>query len=375
MIDYVEIRNSARVTIGIIDTAKSIIWDAQYYGIGAFEIYVPATAETRELLKIGYYVTRENERNVGIIERISIDYTSTDGQMITASGSFAKSLLSRRLIYNLSGNTIYPVTSSGNVETAMRARVAENIINSADSARNIDFLELGAAAGINKRIVDADGNYTVKQTSYANLQEYTDTVLQEFALGAFVGLDRETLKLQYNVFSGVDRSATNPDGNAPIIFSQEFDNLLSSAYDYDTATEKNTVLIGGEGEGTARFCVLLADAAQTGLNRREVFLNASGQSRKYSDENGAEQEYTNTEYTALLKSLGEQTRATLKPIETFSGEIDLTNSGLQFGADYQLGDIITIQDNFLGILLNVRILQVLESQDDSGNRINISFGG
>ena len=104
-------------------------------------------------------------------------------------------------------------------------------------------------------------------------------------------------------------------------------------------------------------------------------MNASGQSRKYSDENGDEQEYTSAEYTALLKSLGEQTRASLKPVETFSGEIDLTNSGLQFGVDYQLGDIITIQDNFLGILLNVRILQVLESQDDSGNRINISFGG
>lgn len=47
MIDYVEVRNgTSRKLIGIIDTAKSVIWETVYYGVGTFEIYVEATEKT-----------------------------------------------------------------------------------------------------------------------------------------------------------------------------------------------------------------------------------------------------------------------------------------------------------------------------------------
>ena len=38
MISYVEILNTERELIGIIDTAKSIIWHSVYFGVGDFEI-------------------------------------------------------------------------------------------------------------------------------------------------------------------------------------------------------------------------------------------------------------------------------------------------------------------------------------------------
>lgn len=375
MIEYVEIRNADRETIGIIDAAKSIIWTAKYYGVGDFEIYTQATPEAVEMLKIGNYVTRPDDRNIGIIETLTVNFNAQDGYMITAAGSFAKSILARRLIYNLSGNTVYPVVISGNVETAIRGLVTRSIISATDAARNVSFIELGAAAGIAKTIVDANGAATQKQTSYGNLQEYTDEVLQEYELGAYMGIDRETLKLQYHVFAGADRSGENTEGNTPIVFSQEFDSLLASDYTYDTALLKNTALIGGEGEGTARFYTMLIKSNVSGMERREVFIDGSDQPRKYEDGSGEEQEYTVAEYTKLLQSKARQELVNYIIVETFAGEVDITNSGLVYGQSFNVGDLVTIQDNKISKYATTRIISVTEVQDDNGYQISVEFGG
>ena len=375
MIDFVEIRNADRETIGIIDAAKSIIWTAKYYGVGDFEIYTQATNEAIAMLKIGNYVTRPDDRNVGIIESISVNFNAQDGYMITAAGSFAKSILARRLIYNLSGNTIYPVVISGNVETAVRGLVSRSIISATDAARNVSFIELGAAAGIAKTIVDANGAATQKQTSYGNLQAYTDEVLQEYALGAYIGIDRKTLKLQYIVFAGADRSGENTEGNTPIVFSQEFDSLLSSDYTYDTTALKNTALIGGEGEGTARFFSMLTPSGASGIDRREVFIDGTDQAKKYETESGEEAEYTDAEYTKLLQSKARQELTNYIIVETFAGEVDITNSGLAYGVDFNVGDLVTVQDNKISKYATTRIITVTEVQDENGYQISVEFGG
>lgn len=379
MIEYVEIRNSERILIGIIDTAQSVIWKSEYYGTGAFEIYVSATQKNIEFLKVGYYVTRPNDVNIGVIEDLNITYDAQSGRMITATGRFAKSLLDRRLIYKLNSSgitgkvSILPTISRGLVETAMRQLVLDNIISSDQPARNVPFIALGNLKGIAKKIVDENGDATQKQTSFGNLLEYTDETLQEYGLGAFMSLDVSNFKLLYNVFEGKDRTWGNGFDNLPLIFSQDFDNLLSSNYQYQTNALKNTALIGGEGEGTDRFCAMVGVNA-SGLNRREMWVDASGQSKKYNDASGTEQTYTDEEYTALLKSAGQQEILLRKIVQTFDGEIDLTNSGLVFGSDYWIGDLVTIQDVDLGIYMNTRILTATEVQDESGYKIDITYG-
>ena len=59
MIEYVEIRSAeTRELLGIVDTAKSIIWHRMYYGIGDFEVYAPCSSKNVVLLVEGNYVTR-----------------------------------------------------------------------------------------------------------------------------------------------------------------------------------------------------------------------------------------------------------------------------------------------------------------------------
>ena len=368
-IDYVEIRNISTQLLGIVDTAQSIIWHSVYFGVGDFEIYMQATRESIALLQAGNLVTRPDDLEVGIIEKINIANDPQSGRMITATGRFAKCLLERRLIYNLSGNVNTPTILRGNVETEVRRVVTENAIACPfDSNRNIPQLALGDIAGLPQRIVDAYGYATQKQVSFQNLLTYTDGLLQEYGLGSTVILDEDAGLLRYIVYAGIDRSWDNESGNDPIIFSKDFDNFTSSTYEHDTAAEKNAALVGGSGEGVERFYSIVA-GEQTGLHRRELWVDASSLNRTYKDENDEEKTYSDDEYRAMLNATAQQTLNANNATEVFDVAIDIQNSRWEYNRDFALGDIVTTQDDDLGKYINVRLREVLEVQDENGYSI------
>ena len=375
MIDLVEIRDANRVVIGIIDTANSIIWHQVYYGVGDFEIYAQATKQNIALLKVGNYVTRYNNDEVGVIEQINFDFSVQDGYMITASGRFAKSLLDRRIIYKLSGTVNTPTILRGNVEIAVRQTVLDNAINCTfDSRRNIPILGLAALKGYTSIIVDESGNPAEKQVSYQNLMEYTDSVLREYGMSALIIYNDSNKKLLYSVNKGVDRSADNTDGNEPVVFSIEYDNLNSSSYSYDEKSLKNAALIGGAGQGLERFYTLLTES-KTGLQLREMFVNASSINRTYNEsEESEERQYTNAEYRAMLNQEGQRKLKTQIIQETFDGDVNVTFGNNIYGEDYFLGDIVTVQDNYIQKYINTRITEVTEVQDENGYAVNVVFG-
>lgn len=371
-IEYVEVRNTDFNIIGIIDNASSIIWHSVYYGVGDFEIYIKVTQRILDMLQIGYYITRSNDIEVGIIESINVSDNVQDGKMIVATGRFAKSILDRRHIYKLSGTVNTPTILRGNVEKSIRQTVSDNAISCTDTRRNISMLELGALANIGKIIVDDSGAAAQKQVSYQNLLSYTDRVLKEYEMASIVVLDTERAKLQYLVYEGADRSVTNGEGNAPIIFSKEFDNLTDSAYTYDTTAEKNTALIGGAGEDINRFYVLLA-GGETGLDRRETWIDASTVNREYDNESGEKATYSDSVYAEMLKTEAMQGMEEMKTVESFSGTIDITNGNYLYNRDFALGDVVTVQDNDIGKYVNVRILEVTEVQGENGYTIEAKY--
>lgn len=371
MIEYVEIRGQDTNVIGIIDTAQSVIWHSVYFGVGDFEVYAPATPDILNLLLTGAFVTRPDNNEVGIIENINISNDIENGAMIAASGRFVKSILDRRLIYKLSGHTNTPTILRGNVENAVREVVKNNAISCEfDRNRNIELLILGEVANIPLKIVDTNGNTAQKQVSYENLLSYTDGVLEEYGIAATCILERG--KFKYTIYRGADRSKDNTDGNIPIVFSQEFDNLTESEYTHDTTQLKNVALIGGAGEGGARFYSLIENGEKD-LNRREVWIDASSISRTYQDENEEEQTYPDGEYKTMIDAKGKQDIAAFVVVESFDGIIDITNGNYVYGRDFFLGDIVTVQDNKINKYVNTRILEVTEVQDNSGYSVDVKY--
>lgn len=370
MIEYVEARNSELEVIGILDTAQSVIWHSVYYGVGDFQIFI-SLHDALSVLDAVRYITRPDNDEVGIIESILIADDIESGKMITFKGRFAKSILDRRLIYNLSGKSNNATILRGNVEENVRSLVNDNAI----ASRSLGVLELGEVAGISKRIVNASGYASKKQVSFKNLLDYTESVLKEYGMAATVKLSEN--KLKYIVYESADRSADNTDGNQPIVFSKEYDNLLSSEYSHDTTQEKNVALIAGEGEGIDRFCVLLG--SQSGLERKEVFVDAASIGKKYTekdaDGNDIEKSYSDAEYAEMLEAHGQQTLSAMNVSEDWDGVIDITNGNWKYGVDVFLGDIVTMQDNDIGVYKNVRLAEVTEYQDRDGYAVEAVYKG
>lgn len=374
MIDYLKILDTTRTTIGIIDTAHSIIWHSVYFGVGDFEIFTRADEKSINLLRIGYYVARTDTNEFGIIENLHVGFDLQNGYMITATGRFAKSILDRRLIYKLSGNTNTATILSGKVEVAARQLVLDNAINcSFNSRRNIPNLVLGQLKGFDAIIVDENGNPAQKQTSYQNLLDYTDKLLKEYGFAAKVHINESNKNLLYTVWTGTNRSVGNSGGYDPIILSTDYDNLNSSDYLYDETPLKNSVLIGGAGEGLERFYSLIK-GSKSGLQLREFFLDAASVNKTYKDGQDQEHEYTPSEYTALLNQQGMQALNNQTAIETFTGEINVSFGVYQFNRDYFLGDVVTIQDNKINKYVNDRITEATEVQDENGYSVSVVFG-
>jgi hypothetical protein len=371
MIDYIEVRDFYGQLRGIIDTAESIIWHSVYFGVGDFEVVVDANTPMYRNFFPSMLITRPDNDEVGIIERVEKSRNAEGKTTVVLSGRFYKSMLANRLIYNLKGWKNHATILRGNVETAVREVVKNNAIQCPfNTLRNIPLLGLGELARTNKTIVDSNGSAAQKQVSYENLLEYTDAVLEEYGLGAKVTYSAGSFF--YAVYEGADRTIGNAAGVPSVVFSPEYDNLTESSYITDESTLKNIALVGGEGEGLERKYTEAGGYA-SGISRKEIWVDASSIARKYTDEDGTEKEYSDLEYITMLRSAGMQTISEHKTTKEASGTLDLTNGTYRYGRDFWLGDMVTLQDNALGIQMDIRICEILESQDESGYTISAVY--
>lgn len=176
------------------------------------------------------------------------------------------------------------------------------------------------------------------------------------------------------MYQGAERFVNNRAGNKPLIFGNQFDNLTSSSFSKDNSELRTTAIIGGEGEGADRFVARTNDNV-TGFDRRELFVDSSSISKTVKDETTEDETVLpDSEYEALLIQEGRAKITENKVVEGFSCEVDLTNSKLKYLADYNIGDLVTIEDTHLKQLHNARILKITEVQDENGYAISAEFG-
>lgn len=375
MIEFLEIRDTTRKLIGVIDTASSIIWQTEYYGAGRLEIYCAFNEQTKALLQRGYYVTRRGEKQAGIIESVRYTDNAETGLMIIASGRMLKSILDRRVVYNydIAWHRITPVRISGYLAPQIQKVVREHAGTDASPYRKMGVV-IGSDGGITKRITSdtEQGEESSRQSSYKNLLTWTDAVLQEYECGALMRIDQDSLDMIYDLYEGTDRSVGNTAGNVPLIFSQDFENLLTVDYNIDETFYKNFAVIGGEGQGLERFFTLYRPDNSTGLARREVFVDASSINRKYMD-GDEEKTYTTVQYQTMLEGQAQTELKELITTEVFDGEINVTHSAYKYGTDFGLGDLVTVQDNRLELYRTVRILRATEVQDAEGYLLTFEY--
>lgn len=326
--------------VGIVESPTSAIWAPSYQDTGDFELYFPATSEMLALISDDCCITREDRPETMLVEHVEIKTSAEDGDYIIVSGRGASCLLERRIIWE-------QTTINGRVDAGIYRLIDENAINPADPARVLP---------LTMDMPDVAAETIRSQYTGNNLLETVKELCKAHGLGFRVVGDTssELLVLRFELFKGTDRSE-GQSVNSPVIFSEEYENLLSSSYVLDTKAHKNFAVVAGEGEGKARKRATFGNAS--GRNRREVYVDA----RDASTNDG---EISEADYLAQLSARGAEEVAKSGLIETFDGEIDTSNTFV-LGVDYTLGDIVTTENKY-GIRKNSRVAAIMESWDDEG---------
>ena len=335
----IRIYNNTLLLQGVVENQTSFLWTRRYDTVGEFEIHVPITDYTVKLFKRGNLVTYSGAGEAGVIEDLQYSEDS-DLNEITAKGRFLPCYMDYRVItgtYNFTGKT----------EVAMRniySRVAA-----------IPLVQLGTLK-----------NYTETvdfQSTYKNLLSYEEKLASSAGYGFRFIPDFTAKTITFDIYKGVNRSKSQTD-RAYVEFSENFDNINSAVYYENDQLLKNVAYIGGEGEGSQRTFVTIGDTSLTGLNRREVFIDA----RDIQSE-----DLTTAEYKAALRERGKERLKEWVLAQTFECST-MASTNFVYKKDYDVGDIVTIKKYKWGVSADLRLSEITEVYEQGTMTVIPVFG-
>ena len=343
--------------IHLVDAYKSMIWTERFNQAGDFEIYTELSGETLKYVTKDSYLSIKDSDRTMIVSDISITSDRETGNFIKITGNSLESILSRRIIWGMKSlNT--------NLQNGIKTLLNECIISPSDSKRKIPNFLFQDSSDSKLKDIKIEKQYT-GDNLYSIIVDLCATNDIGFKL-----LLNNSNQFVFSLYSGVDRSYENTT-NPYVIFSPSFENLVNSNY-YDTNADLKTVaLIGGEDEGDKRKYVTYSASSETGINRRELFVDARDIQSEYYDENNEEHVMTDAEYKAALTERGKEKMVDYKAVTAFEGEVDYLNSFI-YKKDYYLGDIVQIENEY-GLGGKARITEVVTAHDEGGYSVYPTF--
>ena len=363
-----------RELVGIIDTAKSIQWLERYYEVGKFEVYIEVSQSVLEIVNQSYFIAREDSSYIGVIEFIENEDDVENGNYLIIQGRMSESLIGRRIIRNIS---YFSNTSLFNICNSL---LQLNILNPVLQAN--ETVSPRKMSCLNTTVI----NKLINNSIVSEIQASFENNLLEFLVdllkvnGASIRLElTENGTFDVVVYEGIDRSY-NQEANAYVVFSKDFDNLISSNYVFNSQGETNALYVGGEDNENAeegryidKYELPVGSGVISDIDRIESFVNASDLKQSWEEEqaNGTKVQHslTTDEYRKLLVARGKN--SVVMPSEELIANVDITT--YVYNVDYFLGDIVTIENATLGAYVNKRLIGMDIIDDENGHALEPTF--
>lgn len=345
---------------GIVEKISSLIWTRRYWTCGEFKLLVPFTEDHARMLVKNNIILKRGDEEAAEIRYVHITKNSQGLEEIEVQGKFLLSWIGKRIITN-------QIITNDTTQNILYAIVRQTC-TAAGTSRNIPDFTIATD--------DSDtgsGNIDYTSEKYINAQLAAETAAKAAKLGMRVKTSPKTGLHVFSVYEGRDLTEGNAAGNAPCIFSQEFDNIVEQEYTNSIENLKSTAYVGGEEkEGVARK-VATVGGSTTGLDRDEVFINATDIVQEYENESQQTVTLTDAQYLALLSARGVEELEQYAETLAFGSKIN-TNANLKYREDYDLGDRVTCINKRWGVRIDVRITEIAETYETRGEEIDITFG-
>lgn len=324
-----------------IDAIESVMWTKRWHKQGEFQIVVNQHMENVDELLEGRIINNGPDKT-GVIAHIE-ETTSESGKgsdQLLIRGYDLKGLIAKRFTIPPIGQAYDAQTT--NAETLMKRFVNNNAISTTPE-RIIPNLSI--APNLNR------GSSFFYQTRFKNLAEELEKLSVSSGLGWDVLFNGNSYI--FDVLEGKDLTSIQ-NINPPVIFSAEFDNVKSQKVIESALDYKNAAIVAGQGEGAEREVVFIGKA--TGLARNEVYIDAR-----------------DIEEGGNLLDRGEQKLAEYARVESFETSV-LTYGPFVYGQDWNLGDIVTVQNAKKTRTAHLRVTEVSEVIEKDGYQLDAIFG-
>ena len=359
--------------LGVVDEMASLIWTIKYFSVGEVKLLAPLTENNRELLQTGNILVKHDEyldfvdssenvwRRGAEITYVRYAKDAEGQEQIEARGSMVSSWLNQRVITP-------QIQLSGTCQQIVNKLISKNIGSEAAYSRRFPQLDIIAQETISGSTVDYS-NEALKA-----LGDEVRDVCQNGKLGYDILICEKTKRYGFYLYQGKNLTSGNADGNAPDVFSRDFDNVNEQEYEDDTSNIKNYAYVRGAADSqNVQEVVTVDEASATGLSLKEVLVDASDISRTAEDSSGQQTDIPVATYRLMLQNRGLTELGNMIENYTFNSSINIM-SNLRYKEDFDLGDRVTCIEKRWGITINSRITEITQTFESGKTLIEATFG-
>ena len=330
--------------LGEVDNYLSFSYTRKYYTYGEFQLVTNIKIQNTDKLNVGNLLMVGNDnKKVGIIRHKEIKINEAGEEIVTVKGYSLAHLLTQRITIPPTGSAQDKI--EGNAETVMKHLVKRNCLD----IPGMKFPNFFISPNLNR------GGQIKWSSRYKNLAEELEKISRITEIGFTIYPDFKTRNYTFDVYNGRDFSASQ-NINPPVIFSSKFDNVESQEYMDSLLDFGNYAIVAGQGEGVNREILMMGDEGSSGFDKSVIFVDAR-------DEEGSSD----------LPARGAAKLKEQERIISFGAEV-LPTGPFQYQKDWDLGDIVTVQNKEWNIGVDRRITKVTEIYEAGGFRLDVLFG-
>ncbi|MGX4598968.1 siphovirus ReqiPepy6 Gp37-like family protein [Faecalimicrobium sp. JNUCC 81] len=330
--------------LGEIDNYKSLNITRRFYKNGEFELTINTSKlHTDKLVKNNLILFGKDFNKVGIILHRGFDYSQgqENTDLLSIKGYLLQGLMNRRLIIPDINNSY--MSFKGTQEEIIKSFVYKNCVNPVDPKRKINRLVI--AENKNRGANDS------WRSSYELLGSKLNEIGEYSGLGWNIELDIENKQFVFDILESKNKTVNQSD-LPPITFRSDFNNILTRQYTESIINSKNVVYSGTKEDSTK---MVLSAGNITDFERIETFVD------------------TNSDEVSELTKSAQVALKDLEELKTFELDVNYKNTFI-YEKDYDLGDIVTVQDKKLNVTMYTKIVEVKENYTPNSMAIQLVFG-
>ena len=360
--NYIYLLNSENLEVdNIVDNYGSFSMTINYKSVGEFVIEIDNRLDSAKDMYIDRIIQfGASHRFVGIITRTEFSIDEEGNEIKVIKGRTIGDLLSRRVIWM---PKTHPVKRyEGKSETIIKDVITDNIINPEDPDRKINNFTVRESKEL--------GKDTFREYVYNSIEEVTEDLVSGENFGWEVFLDDDENELVFDILIGRDHSLSQEE-NPQVLFSSELGNIESQEYIDDESSHKNYVYIetySSLWSNTPSDWNQMGEEGVSGIDRKEGYTKADTYRPELFPPDSPQ-------YGVYPETIGEWYLTDTSPIQNFDAKA-IDGQIYTYGEDYDIGDIVSIENKDWGIEVDLRIISVTVESSGEGMDFDVylTFG-